>query len=112
MSQITTHVLDTSSGKPAANLFIQLEEKKNDSWTALAKGRTNNDGRIADLLAKEQVLAPGTYRMLFETGDYFMSKDSACFHPIVYIYFDVSDDSHYHIPLLLSPYGYTTYRGS
>jgi hydroxyisourate hydrolase len=113
MSQITTHVLDTSSGKPASGILIQLEMKEaNGTWKELGKGSTNADGRLPGLLPAEQKLAPGIYRLLFATGDYFTTQGLTGFYPSVTIEFETHDQSHYHVPLLLNPYGYSTYRGS
>lgn len=112
MSQITTHVLDTSIGKPGEGIHIQLQENKDNVWTTIAEGTTNSDGRISNLLDESTVLPPAIYRMLFDTGNYFIKQGKDAFYPIVIIYFQVSDESHYHIPLLLNPFGYTTYRGS
>lgn len=112
MSQITTHVLDTSSGKPAKGIRIQLLKQENDKWQSLAEGVTNDDGRIQDLLDKETKLEKGVYRMDFQTGNYFTNKKLKCFYPHVEIIFNIDSDDHYHIPLLLSPFGYSTYRGS
>jgi len=112
MSQITTHVLDTSIGKPGEGISIELQEQKNNDWQTIAKGVTNEDGRIADLLNQDKVLKPDTYRMVFHTGNYFANNNQKAFYPIVIIHFQTTDASHYHIPLLLNPFGYTTYRGS
>ncbi len=112
MSQITTHVLDTTLGSPASGLAIVLEKTVKSGWKQIASGETNEDGRIGDLLAKGNLLEPGVYRMIFDTGGYFDRLNISSFYPVVFIYFEVTDESHYHIPLLLSPYGYTTYRGS
>jgi len=112
MSQITTHVLDTTIGKPGEGIRIELQEQKNNEWKKIAEGVTNADGRIADLLDKDKVLPPATYRMVFHTGTYFSNKNQKAFYPIVIIHFQTTDESHYHIPLLLNPFGYTTYRGS
>ena len=113
MSQITTHVLDTSKGKPAAGIQIVLEElDKDHKWTTRGKGETNSDGRVSDLLQPEVRLDPGTYRLLFGTGVYFKKQSVSCFYPSVIIIFEVTDHSHYHVPLLLNPFGYSTYRGS
>ncbi|MCF6193016.1 MAG: hydroxyisourate hydrolase [Kangiellaceae bacterium] len=113
MSQITTHVLDTSRGKPAAGINIELFEQTNNQWHSLAKGITNTDGRIAGLLAEDIVLDAGIYRMNFSTADYFNANSEQGFYPYVDIVFELEGDgSHYHIPLLLSAFGYSTYRGS
>ena len=112
MNTITTHVLDVSLGKPAAGIPVALEVKKRDSsWAAVGSGTTDKDGRVANLLA-DGTLSMGTYRLTFETASY-LSKGRNAFFPQVSVVFNVEDaNQHYHIPLLLSPYGYSTYRGS
>lgn len=112
MSQITTHVLDTTIGKPGEGISIELQQQKNNEWLTIAKGVTNNDGRITDLLEQDKVLSPNTYRMVFHTASYFSNQNKKAFYPIVIIHFQTMDQSHYHIPLLLNPFGYSTYRGS
>ncbi|MBL0103335.1 MAG: hydroxyisourate hydrolase [Bacteroidetes bacterium] len=112
MSQITTHVLDTSIGKPAMGITIHLEGKSSNGWNQMAQGITNADGRIGDLLEKGKFLPHGTYRMIFETASYFTAQNKKGFYPSVTIEFNLSEDAHYHIPLLLNPFGYSTYRGS
>lgn len=113
MSQITTHILDTTLGKPAQGVSIVLEhlttEKK---WIPLGEGKTNSDGRLPDLLSSEIKLSPGTYRLIFDTDSYFKTNGIKGFYPSVTIAFEVVDNSHYHVPLLLNPFGYSTYRGS
>jgi 5-hydroxyisourate hydrolase len=113
MSQITTHILDTSLGKPAAGVPIKLEQKiAENKWQTLGEGTTNADGRVANLLSKETVLPLGTYKITFYTEGYFAAQNRASFYPIVEIQFTVSDAAHYHVPLLLNPFGFSTYRGS
>lgn len=112
MSRITTHVLDTSSGKPAEGIRITLTYFKDDAWSELAAGVTNKDGRITDLISDKMKLDNGIYKMNFETGVYFKGKEIKNFYPYIEIVFEIRSDEHYHIPLLLSPFGYTTYRGS
>lgn len=112
MSQITTHILDTSIGKPAKGVPIQLQKPEGKGWNTIAQGITNNDGRVSDLLERGQLLLPGNYRIHFDTASYFESQNVKGFYPEVIIHFIVSDSSHYHVPLLLNPYGYSTYRGS
>ena len=114
MSQITTHVLDTSRGLPAANLAISLFQSVDGDWQTMASGKTNDDGRISDLLLQDQVLAAGNYKMSFDTGGYFDALGETGFYPLVDIVFTINqaDGQHYHIPLLLSAFGYSTYRGS
>ncbi|MBA6416115.1 hydroxyisourate hydrolase [Colwellia sp. 6M3] len=113
MSQITTHVLDTTRGLPAQNLPITLFVQTNDGWNELASGLTNADGRIAGLLADDLVLGAGIYRMHFSTKPYFLANKEQGFYPYVDIVFELDGSaSHYHIPLLLTAFGYSTYRGS
>jgi 5-hydroxyisourate hydrolase len=112
LSQITTHILDTTIGKPAAGITIILYQGENDAWTEIKRGKTNNNGRIADLLKKDSLLQYGIYKLRFETKDYFDKNAIPTFYPYVEIIFDIQSNEHYHIPLLLNPFGYTTYRGS
>jgi 5-hydroxyisourate hydrolase len=112
MSDITTHVLDISRGRPAAGVPVTLETQRGDSWELLGKGITNADGRIANLLGDAQ-LAAGVYRLTFDTAAYFADNDTQAFYPQVSVVFKIEDSNqHYHVPLLLSPFGYSTYRGS
>ena len=112
VSQVTTHVLDTSIGKPGKNISIRLKQQTNGAWTTLCQGITNADGRIGDLLPQNRNIKPGDYKMNFDTGSYFESNKVEGFYPSVEIDFTVFDDSHYHVPLLINPFGYSTYRGS
>jgi len=112
MSQITTHILDTSKGKPAQGVEIQLEKQTQNGWEIISKGTTDDDGRIGDLLGVKQVLERGVYRMVFATGKYFARQKIESFYPEVVVIFNLFDASHYHVPLLLNPFGYSTYRGS
>ena len=112
MSQITTHILDTTKGKPAAGITIILYRGENDEWTELVRGVTDADGRIRDLLKPNEGLPHGIYKLRFETKDYFDKNSITTFYPYVEIIFDILTDEHYHIPLLLTPFGYSTYRGS
>ena len=113
MSQLTTHILDTSIGEPAAGISVILYEMHpSGSWKEVARGTTNTDGRIGDLLPAETVLSPNSYRLVFETAKYFSGLNTKAFYPFVPIVFEIFDESHYHVPLLLNPYGYSTYRGS
>jgi len=113
MSPITTHVLDTSKGKPAQGVHIILEKPNADgTWTVLGKGQTNADGRLPGLLADETKLESGIYRLVFDTASYFKAHGVKAFYPSVTIAFETTDQLHYHVPLLLNPYGYSTYRGS
>ena len=113
MSRITTHVLDTALGLPARNLKVSLaiREPQGD-WIQLGEQATNDDGRALDLL-HGRALEAGSYRLTFDTGAYLTATWGRAFYPVVEVFFDVDAvDRHHHVPLLLSPYGYSTYRGS
>jgi 5-hydroxyisourate hydrolase len=113
MSAITTHVLDTSRGKPASGVAVVLELRSAQGWQVLGRGVTDMDGRVRDLLGDDFKLTPATYRLTFQTGDYFDAQQVESFYREVTISFIVRDAAaHYHVPLLLSPFGYNTYRGS
>jgi 5-hydroxyisourate hydrolase len=113
MSGITTHVLDTSRGRPAEGVPVTLEIEAAGGWKLVGKGTTNADGRISELVSAEVTIASGVYRLIFDTGKYFAQDQSESFYPQVTIVFRVADQTqHYHVPLLLSPFGYSTYRGS
>jgi 5-hydroxyisourate hydrolase len=113
-SPITTHVIDTARGKPGAAIPVVLERKTHTvGWQAIAEGITDMDGRLNDLIDPSEAFLPGHYRLIFETGPYFLLHNAEGFFPQVTISFVVRDPTqHYHVPLLLSPFGYTTYRGS
>ena len=112
-SPITTHVLDVSRGKPAAGIKVVLEAQNNGGWKELATGTTDADGRVGNLLPEGSKLEPGVYKLTFDTHSYQSSTKQEGFYPYVPIIFEVRDGTqHYHVPLLLSPYGYSTYRGS
>jgi 5-hydroxyisourate hydrolase len=92
---------------------VTLEIEAADGWKLVGKGTTNADGRISELISAEVTIAPGVYRLIFDTGKYFAHNQSESFYPQVTIVFRVADQTqHYHVPLLLSPFGYSTYRGS
>lgn len=111
-SPITTHVLDTARGYPAAGVAIVLERQLAEGWQVIGRGTTDADGRLRSLLAPGE-LSVGTYRLSFDTGAYFAAQKVDGFYPQAAVIFVVRDaQAHYHVPLLLSPYGYSTYRGS
>jgi 5-hydroxyisourate hydrolase len=111
---VTTHILDTTTGKPGAGIPVVLERKTHSAgWQAIGEGITDVDGRINDFLSTRDAFLPGHYRLIFETGPYFLLSNIECFFPQVTISFVVKDPmQHFHVPLLLSPFGYSTYRGS
>jgi 5-hydroxyisourate hydrolase/2-oxo-4-hydroxy-4-carboxy-5-ureidoimidazoline decarboxylase len=112
VSQITTHVLDTAVGLPGKGISIRMQAMRNGTWQTIAQGITNADGRIPDLLPQERILKPDTYKMVFDTGSYFKKQNLKTFYPAVEIIFNTFDKAHYHVPLLVNPFGYSTYRGS
>jgi 5-hydroxyisourate hydrolase len=113
MKSISTHVLDTSLGRPAAGIPITLEKRQDDGqYNELSSGTTDEDGRIGELVPKG-TLTVGTYRITFDTGSYFEAQNLEGFYPQASIVFIVRKaEQHYHVPLLLNPFGYSTYRGS
>ncbi|HEX5659881.1 MAG TPA: hydroxyisourate hydrolase [Polyangiales bacterium] len=112
MSKISAHVLDTALGRPARELMLRIDVLEEGTFRNLGSDRTNADGRASDLL-HGRALESGTYRVVFDTEPYLRATGQNVFYPYVEIVFSVTDASeHYHIPLLLSPYGYSTYRGS
>lgn len=112
MSGLSTHVLDLSTGKPAVGVAVQLERAQGDGFVRVSEHRTNDDGRVSNLLAGE-ALQTATYRLTFAIGPYVEAQDLPVFYPEAQVMFVVGDARrHHHIPLLLSPFGYSTYRGS
>jgi 5-hydroxyisourate hydrolase len=113
MSAITTHILDTARGRPAGGVRVVLEVRADEGWKILGHGETDADGRLRDLLPDAFDLRAGVYRLTFRTSDYFAAQGGESFYPEVSISFIVADPAvHYHVPLLVSPFGYSTYRGS
>jgi 5-hydroxyisourate hydrolase len=111
VSAITTHVLDTAQGRPAAGLLVRLEHVVGHDGAVLATGTTDADGRVPSLGPNR--VYPGTYRLVFNTAGYFSRTGQPCFFPEVSLSFVVADpEQHHHVPVLLSPFAYSTYRGS
>ena len=111
MSAITTHVLDTARGRPAGGVPVILEIQSEEGWKTLGGGRTDSDGRARDLSGDE--ISAGVYRLTFDTASYFAACGAEGFFPVAQVVFEVRDPSaRHHVPLLLSPFGYSTYRGS
>ncbi len=112
--RLTTHVLDTVSGKPAVNLRIELRRVGNPQPENLKEIRTNEDGRCDEPLLAGNALCPGSYELLFHVGEYFGKSEGVLpFLDVVPLRFGISDEkAHYHVPLLVSPFSYSTYRGS
>ncbi|MBV9880175.1 MAG: hydroxyisourate hydrolase [Gemmatirosa sp.] len=112
MSTISTHVLDTALGRPARGVHVTLDRLGDDSAT-LGSGETDADGRVRDLLPLGAPMGAGVYRLRFDVGEYFARTGRESFYPEVVVLFRVGAiGAHYHVPLLLSPFGFSTYRGS
>ncbi|WP_257883261.1 hydroxyisourate hydrolase [Hymenobacter sp. DG01] len=114
-NQLSTHILDISTGQPAPSVTVSLSRYNaaQKTWTAVAEKKTDAAGRIADFLpATSATGTPGTYKLTFLTQPYFESKKQQSFYPFVEVVFEIKDGAHYHVPITLSPYGYSTYRGS
>jgi 5-hydroxyisourate hydrolase len=109
MSGITTHVLDTTLGRPAAGVAVRLDKKEGEAWVQLSANKTDADGRCRELA---QEAGAGVYRLTFATGDYFEGLGRKSIYPEIAITFRTSGEAHYHLPLLLTDNSYTTYRGS
>ena len=110
---ISTHVLDLTNGRPAEAVAVRLHRHEQGAWRAIAACKTDQDGRVANLLGAKEILQSGFYRLRFGTSAYFRGKGIESFHPFVDIAFRVRDTGeHYHVPLLITPHGYSTYRGS
>ena len=114
MKRISTHVLDIAQGQPARGIAVRLERREiSGNWVALASSRTDADGRCAQLLPEGDVLRAGLYRLSFDAASYHHAQKVEGLYPVVEITFQVHEgETQFHIPLLLSPHGYTTYRGS
>jgi 5-hydroxyisourate hydrolase len=114
MMQVSTHVLDLVQGRPAQDVPVRLERREADTnWRRLASARTDQNGRCAQLMPENEALTPGIYRLVFDTESYFGSRKVETLYPLVEITFYVREgEQHFHLPLLLSPHGYSTYRGS
>lgn len=110
MSPITTHILDTTRGKPAEAVSITLYREQESAWVELVTGKTDADGRIRDW--QTGAIPTGVYKLRFDTKPYFDRVGAETFYPFVEIVFSVQLGEYYHIPLLLNPFGYSTYRGS
>jgi 5-hydroxyisourate hydrolase len=114
MKRISTHVLDIAQGKPAKDVPVRLERRESaGEWARLNSSRTDSDGRCAQLLPEGETLRAGLYRLAFDTASYHVAQNIEGLYPVVEITFQVREgDTQFHIPLLLSPHGYTTYQGS
>jgi len=110
---LSVHVLNIQNGLPSPDVTVTLERYEGSQWVELSEAVTNEQGRIGELYPEGEDLVDGTYRVVFETGDWFEAQDAASFFPEIPVVFTMDGAlEHYHVPLLLSPYGYSTYRGN
>ncbi|MEJ5070866.1 hydroxyisourate hydrolase [Enterobacter ludwigii] len=113
MGTLSVHILNQQTGIPSKDVDVTLEKQQPTGWDQLAQGKTDNDGRIKSLYPQDQDMQPGVYRVTFKTGDYFKRENLSSFFPEVPVLFTVTKTNEkLHIPLLLSQYGYSTYKGS
>ncbi len=112
--QLSSHILDISTGKPAPNVNVQLMMQQADgNWKLISSEKTNENGRISNFLPNEgNIDNDGIYKLVFETTPYFTNQGLKTFYPYIEVNFDIEGDNHYHVPITLSSYGYSTYRGS
>jgi 5-hydroxyisourate hydrolase len=113
LSGVSTHVLDTARGRPATGISVSLEVRAGDNWTCIASAATDENGRAGNLIPSAVPFQRGTYRLRFDAAAYFRAQGIETLYSEVSVTFEVRNPGeHYHVPLLLSPWGYTTYRGS
>jgi 5-hydroxyisourate hydrolase len=113
MSWLTTHILDTSRGRPASGVLVVCERETNGQFVEVARGTTDPEGRLKNLFAASEPVRAGVHRLTFEVGSYFAALQESTMYPRVQIVFQtLVGEEHYHVPLLISPFGYSTYRGS
>lgn len=113
MNGLSTHVLDLAEGRPAAGVPVRLERRAADGWHVLTTATTDGDGRVRSLLPPGEALAAGEYRVTFALAEWFAAAGRDSFYPEAAVVFAVTrPDEHHHVPLLLAPFGYSTYRGS
>ncbi len=114
MSTISTHILDIARGTPASGIAVSLQlQNLDETWTEISHAWTDEDGRVKPFFLVGETLQGGTYRLVFDTDEYFSRLNIDSFYPQVSVVFNIGNEfQHYHVPLLISPYGYSTYRGS
>ena len=111
--QLSSHILDVSQGKPAPGVTIQLEKlnQKNNKWSVVSKKVTDENGRVPDFLPADKSNL-GIYKLTYFTKDYFQKQGTESFYPFIDVVFEIKDENHYHVPITLSAFGYSTYRGN
>jgi len=110
--QLSSHILDITAGKPVSGVKITLAKKdKNDNWIIIDEKNTDENGRIKDFLKQDGATNVGIYKLTFHTSSYFNTLGQKSFYPFIEVVFELVDNEHYHVPITLSPFGYSTYRG-
>lgn len=111
--QLSSHILDISTGKPAPNVVIRLEKlSEKNTWLLVSQKTTDANGRVGDFLPYGEIKHQGTYKLVFETAPYFNSQQRDSFYPWIEVVFTIKDNQHYHVPITVSPFGYATYKGN
>lgn len=111
--QLSSHILDISTGKPAPDVRVELQKLTSDSkWVRIAEEKTDSNGRIGNLLPYQKTDNKGTYKLIFQTYSYFQKSNLDSFYPFVEVVFTIKDSNHYHVPITVSPFGYSTYKGN
>lgn len=112
--QLSSHILDISQGQPAGNVKIELEKynETTQQWVSIGKKQTDNNGRVSDFLPYQKSSNYGKYKLVFFVEDYYKNKKIESFYPSIEVIFQIKNNEHYHVPITLSPFGYSTYRGS
>ena len=109
--QLSTHILDINTGKPAPDVTVRLEKQQNQQWITLSQSKTDNNGRVGNFLPQTSNNF-GIYKLIFETGEYFAAQKQQSIYPYVEVVFQIKENTHYHIPITMSANGYSTYRGN
>ncbi len=112
--QLSSHILDINKGAPAADVKIRLSklDTQTTSWVQIAEKMTDANGRVKDFLPEDGTNHQGIYKLTYETAPYFKEQQQDTFYPFIEVIFEIKDDKHYHVPITLSPFGYSTYRGN
>lgn len=111
--QLSTHILNISLGQPAPGVEVVLQKmEKEEVWKTISRAKTDSNGRITDFLPLSNQNNNGVYKLIFKTSSYFETLNLESFYPFIEVVFQISDNKHYHVPITLSPYGYSTYRGN
>lgn len=109
---LSSHILDINGGTPARNVKISLSKFQNDTWIMIDEKMTDDNGRVKDFLPEDKMPHQGIYKLTYHVAPYFEARKQDSFYPFIEVVFEIKDEKHYHVPITLSPYGYSTYRGN